>query len=155
MHRFSFKCCPCNHLWPGAIKTLKKMHCLDHIRRLKRYCPHKQCYPSPKLPILWFWRKLITPVKGSGCTSTPAGIQYSLLPCWIPAESMRTPFTRGDVADHLCGCSDIYPLLLSNSMLCPTEWFQVRCLSLLVSCMYFCLHCLQRLCCLPYDGFTL
>lgn len=152
-YRFSFKCFLCNHLWPDAVKTLWSKQCIFFIGRLKRYCPHKQCYPRPKLPILRIWRKLITPVKGGRRTWMPAA--FNTAPRWIPAESMRTPFTRGDVADHLCGCSNIYPLLFSNSMLCPTAWFQVPCLSLLVSCMYLCLYCLQFLYCLPYDRFTL
>lgn len=72
-------------------------------------------------------------------------------------HSTETPFTRGDVADHLYqrGCSNIYPLLFSNSMLRPIAWFQVPCLSLLVSCTHFCLYCWQCLYCPPYDEFTL
>lgn len=84
-------------------------------------------------------------------------IQHSLLTQWIPAECTQTAFTRADVADHLRGCSRIYLLLLSSSMLCTIAWFQGPCLSPLFSCMYFCLYCLQCLYCLLYrfTGFIL
>lgn len=135
------------------MKTLKKMHCSDHIRRLKRHCPHKQCYPWSKWPTLWFFEENSSALWKA--VWKPAGTQYSLFPCSTPTESMRMPFTREDIAYNLCSSFNTYPLLFSNNILCPNNILQhsSRCLAWFrLSFVCFCFYFLQCLYCLPYDG---
>lgn len=155
IYRFSKKCFLCNHLLPDGMKTLKKMHFSDHIGRLKRHCPHKQCYPWSKLPTLWFFEENSSPLwKAVAVSESLQELSTVSSPAVVP-QSPWGCLLRGETLLIICVILSIL-ILFYSQIICYVLQHRSRCFaSVYLSFICFCLYSWQCLYCLPYDELAL